>query len=148
MEKTCEDVMTANPICCVPEDTAQRAAQMMKDLDVGAVPVCDSSTSKKLAGILTDRDLALKIVAEGLDPKATPVSAIMTAEVFTCQPEDKIDRVFETMERQQVRRIPVVDENRRIVGIIAQADLATRLRAPEKTAEVVTEISRPSVVAG
>jgi CBS domain-containing protein len=148
MEKTCQDVMTADPICCVPTDTAQRAAQLMKDLDIGAVPVWDTSTSKKLAGILTDRDLALKIVAEGRDPKATLVSDIMTTEVFTCQPEEKIDRAFETMERQQVRRIPVVDQNRRIVGIIAQADLATRLRAPEKTAEVVTEISRPSVLAG
>ncbi|HTS78253.1 MAG TPA: CBS domain-containing protein [Bryobacteraceae bacterium] len=141
----CQDVMTPQPVCCDPKDSVQRAAEIMKDLNIGAVPVCDAS--KRLAGIVTDRDLTLKILAEGRDPKTVLVDDVMTREVFACQPEDKIDRVFELMERQQVRRVPIVDPRQGLVGIIAQADLATRLRAPAKTAEVVTEISRPSAVA-
>ncbi len=145
MKVTCQDVMTPQPVCCDPNDSVQRAAEIMKDLNIGAVPVCDAL--KRVVGILTDRDLTLKILAEGRDPKTVLVGDVMTREVFACQPQDKIDRVFELMERQQVRRIPIVDPRQGLVGIIAQADLATRLRAPGKTAEVVTEISRPSAVA-
>jgi len=145
MKATCHDVMTAKPVCCAPNDPVQRAAQIMKELNVGAVPVCDAE--KKLAGIVTDRDLTLRILAERRDPKTTLIGDVMTREIFTCRPEDKIDRVYEIMEHQQVRRVPIVDPRDGLVGIIAQADLATRLRAPAKTAEVVTEISRPSVVA-
>jgi len=145
MTKTCEEVMTADPVFCIPRDTAQHAAQLMNELDIGAVPVCDSNT-QKLVGIVTDRDLALRVVAVGRDSEVTHVSQIMTTELFTCRPEDNIDCAFEAMERQQVRRVPIVDRDNRLVGIIAHGDLATRLRAPEKTAEAVTEISRPSFV--
>lgn len=145
MKTKCEDVMTAKPVCCNPKDSVQRAAQIMKDLNIGAVPVCEGLS--KLVGIVTDRDLTLKILAEARDPKTTAVGDVMTREMFTCAPDDKVDRVFEIMEHQQVRRVPIVDPRDGLVGIIAQADLATRLRAPAKTAEVVTEISRPSFAA-
>jgi CBS domain-containing protein len=146
MEKTCEEVMTADPVFCVPSDSAQHAAQLMKELDVGAVPVCDDA--QKLVGILTDRDLAVRVVAVGRDPETTPVGQIMTVELFTCRPSENVEQVFETMERQQIRRVPIVAANGRLIGIIAQADLATRLRIPGKMAEIITEISRPSIVAG
>jgi CBS domain-containing protein len=147
MTKTCRDVMTGQPVCCNPDDSAQQAAQLMKDQNVGSIPVCEKD-SNRLAGIVTDRDIALKLVAEGRDPKNTPVRDLMTTEVFSCRPEDNLDDALQTMQRQQVRRIPVVDEERRILGIISLADIATRLRAPDVTAQVVAEISRPRTAVG
>ncbi len=144
MNKKCQDVMTEKPVCCAPDETVQRAAQLMRQQNVGPIPVCDQS--KRCVGIITDRDIAVKVVAEGRDPVRTPVSEIMTREVFSCRPADDVQAAIETMERQQVRRIPVVDDNGRVLGIISQADIATRLRAPDKTAEVVTEVSRPSTM--
>jgi CBS domain-containing protein len=146
MEKTCQDIMTEQPVCCAPEETVQQAAGLMKEQNVGSLPVCDSG--KRLAGIITDRDIALKVVAEGRDPRNTPIRDVMTTEVFTCRPQDSLEDALQTMRKQQVRRIPIVDQDRRVVGIIAQADIATRLRAPDKTAEVVAEISRPGTMVG
>jgi CBS domain-containing protein len=146
MEKTCQDIMTEQPVCCTPDQTAQHAAQLMKEQSVGSLPVCEDGN--RLAGIVTDRDITLKVVAEGRDPRNTPIRDVMTTEVFTCGPQDSLEDALQTMRKQQVRRIPIVDQDRRVVGIIAQADIATRLRAPDKTAEVVTEISRPSTMVG
>jgi CBS domain-containing protein len=128
MDKTCDEVMTADPTFCVPSDTAKRAAQLLRDLNVGAIPVCESAVSKKLIGILTGRDLVRKVVAEGRDSEATLVNDIMTTEVFACRPDDHINCALETMERQHVKRMPVVDQNQCLVGIIARVDLAARLR--------------------
>ena len=119
----------------------------MKEQNVGSIPICDKE-SRRLAGIVTDRDIALKVGAEGRDPKSTLVRDVMTADVFTCQPQDSIEDALQTMQTQQVRRIPIVDQDHRVVGMIAQADIATRLRAPDKTAEVVTQISRPGTMVG
>lgn len=138
----CNDVMTKEPACCVPSDTAYDVAQLMQAEDVGPIPIVNDKKTKVLAGIVTDRDLALKIVAAGLDPKTTKIEAIMTTEVMTCHPEDDITDALDTMEEHQVRRIPIVDDNDCLVGIIAQADIATRVDEPEKTHEVVEEISR------
>jgi CBS domain-containing protein len=93
-------------------------------------------------GIVTDRDLALKVVAEGRDPKTTKVEAVMTRKVVTCRADDELQKALDTMAEHQLRRIPVVDNNNKIVGIIAQADVATRVDRPEKTAEMVKEISQ------
>lgn len=148
MSMQCKDVMTEKPVCSVPDESAQRVAQVMKEQNVGAIPVCDSRESKRLIGVVTDRDIALRVVAEGRDPAGTQVGDIMSREVFCCGPEDSIENALKTMTRQQVRRILVVDQDRCMLGIIAQADIATRLRAPEQTAEVVTEVSKPSTLAG
>ena len=137
----CSEVMTKDPSCCVPTDTVFDAAQLMKSEDVGPIQIVKDKQGKELLGIVTDRDLALKVVAEGLDPKNTPVESVMTTGVVTSSPEDDCEKALNLMEQHQVRRIPIVDGNR-LVGIIAQADVATRLDQPDKTHEMVEEISR------
>jgi len=91
---------------------------------------------------VTDRDLALKIVAEGRDAKSTKVEAVMTRKVVTCRAEDDLQKALDAMSEHQLRRIPVVDNDNKILGIIAQADVATRVNQPEKTAELVKQISQ------
>jgi CBS domain-containing protein len=140
--KKCSDVMTKDLTCCLPNDTAQMAAQAMKTQDIGAVLVVDSQETKKLVGIVTDRDLALKIVAGGLDPRQTRVEAVMARNLVMCKLQDDLQRALDAMSQRQLRRIPVVDDQGRLVGIIAQADVATRLEQPEATGKVVEQISR------
>ena len=139
---TCSDVMTRNPVCAQPEDTVANVARLMKEKDIGPVPIVEDKISKKLLGIVTDRDLAIKVVAEGRDPKTTTVKEVMTKDVVTCRADDDIESTLAAMSRNQLRRIPVVDDSNMLVGIIAQADVATRMDEPEKTAEVVKEISQ------
>jgi CBS domain-containing protein len=140
--KKCNEVMTKKPVCCLPNDTVVKAAELMKDKDVGSIPVVENEQTKKLVGIVTDRDLALRIVAEGLDARTTKVETIMTRRVVTCHAEDDLQKALDSMAEKQLRRIPVVDNDNNILGIIAQADVATRVDQPEKTAEMVKEISQ------
>jgi CBS domain-containing protein len=140
--KKCRDVMTEEPAVCIPTDPASMAARLMRDNDAGSIPVTEDRKTKKLVGIVTDRDLAITIVAEERDPAGTTVGDVMTPNPVTCRPDDDLDSAIQAMEGQQVRRIPVVDGEQRLVGIIAQADIAVRSGAPMKTAEVVQEISR------
>jgi CBS domain-containing protein len=95
-----------------------------------------------LVGIVTDRDLALKVVGEGRDPKTTKVDDVMTRKLVTCHADDNVENAMKAMAQYQLRRIPVVDENMKLVGIISQADVATRVDEPERTAEVVRDISQ------
>jgi CBS domain-containing protein len=140
--KKCEEVMTKNPICCLPNDMVAKAAQLMKRENIGSIPVIENQQTHKLAGIVTDRDLALKIVAEGRDAKSTKVETVMTRKVVTCRAEDDLQKALDAMSAHQLRRIPVVDNDNKILGIIAQADVATRVNQPEKTAEMVKQISQ------
>lgn len=146
-EKKCAEVMTKDPVCCTPADTATAAARLMKDSDVGPIPVIENEQTRKLVGIVTDRDLALKVVAEGRDPNAVKVEEVMTREPSTCRAEDELQKAVGLMAERQLRRIPVVDEAGKVVGIIAQADVATKTETPEKTANVVEEISKPRAAA-
>lgn len=114
----------------------------MKSGNVGSIPVVENKETEKLVGIVTDRDLVLKVVANGLDAKSTKVEAVMTRQVVTCLADDDLQKVLDVMSSHQLRRIPIVDNNNRVVGIIAQADVATRVDQPEKTAEMVKEISQ------
>ena len=141
-EMKCNELMTKDPACCLPTDTVFDAAQLMKSEGVGPIPIVSDKQTKKLAGIITDRDLALKVVAEGLDPKQTKIEEVMTTGVQTCGPDDDVSNVLELMEEHHVRRIPIVDDKDCLVGIIAQADVATRIDQADKTHEVVEEISR------
>jgi CBS domain-containing protein len=134
--------MTKDLTCCLPKDTAQTAAQAMKSKDIGAVPVVDSQDTRKLLGIITDRDLALKVVAGGLDARQTAVEGIMSRNLVMCKLEDDLQRALDAMAKSQLRRIPVVDDQGRLAGIIAQADVATRLEQPEATGKVVAQISK------
>jgi len=140
--KKCGEVMTSKPVCCLSNDTVATAAKYMKVENVGSIPVVESDQNRKLLGIVTDRDLALHIVAEGRDAKTTKVGAVMTGNVVTCLADDDLQKALDAMAKHQLRRIPVVDSGNRVVGIIAQADVATRVGEPEKTAEVVREISQ------
>jgi CBS domain-containing protein len=140
--KKCNEVMTKNPACCLPKDSAAKAAGLMKSENIGSIPVIENEQTKKLVGIVTDRDLALKIVADGLDAKSTRVEAVMTSKVVTCLAGDDLQKALDAMAKHQLRRIPVVDNDNKVVGIIAQADVATRVDQPEKTAEMVKEISQ------
>ena len=142
--KKCGEVMTSNPACCVPNDAAAHAAELMKSGNVGSIPVVESEQSRKLVGIVTDRDLALKIVAGALDAKSTKVQAVMTRSVVTCLADDDLQKALDAMTQHQLRRIPVVDRENKVVGIIAQADVATRVDQPEKTAEMLKGISEAS----
>jgi CBS domain-containing protein len=114
----------------------------MKRENIGPIPVIENEQSRKLVGIVTDRDLALKIVAEGRDPKSTKVEAVMTRKVVTCRADEDVQKALDAMSEHQLRRIPVVDNENRILGIIAQADVATRINQPEKTAAMVKGISQ------
>ena len=141
---TCADVMTKDPSCCVPTDSAARVAKIMKTENVGSIPVCESRNNRKLIGIVTDRDLAMHVVAEVRDPSGTLVKDVMSREPLACNPQDDLQKALDAMQRRQVRRIPVVDERGMLTGIIAQADIAIRVDQPEKTAKTVEQISRPS----
>ena len=140
--KKCNEVMTKNPVCCLPNDMVAKVAQLMKHENVGSIPVVENEQSKKLVGIVTDRDLALKIVAEGLNAKSTKVESVMTRKVVTCHAGDDLQKALDAMAEHQLRRIPVVDKDKRVVGIIAQADVAMRVDQPGKVAEMVKEISQ------
>ena len=140
--KKCRDVMTEELVFCTPGDTVSKVAQLMKREDIGPVLIVDNERSKTLVGIVTDRDLALKVVGEGRDPKNTKVEDVMTRKLITCHADDNVENAMKAMAQYQLRRIPVVDENMKLVGIISQADVATRVDEPERTAEVVKEISQ------
>jgi len=140
--KKCNDVMTKDPLCCLVSDMAIKAAELMKRGNIGPVLVIENEQTRKLVGIVTDRDLALRVVAEGLDPRSTKVEAVMTRKLVTCLAGDDLQKALEAMAKHQLRRIPVVDNDHKVLGIIAQADVATRVDQPEKTAEVVKKISQ------
>lgn len=137
----CRDVMTKNPVCAYPDDTVAHVARLMRSEDIGPVPIVKDDTTKQLLGIVTDRDLAINVVAEERDPAKTRVRDVMTTDVVTCSENDDIDTALHAMSTNQLRRIPVVDNGNMLVGIIAQADVATRMNDTEKTGEVVKEIS-------
>jgi CBS domain-containing protein len=140
--KTCESMMTKNPICCLPTDTVVKAAQLMKHENIGSIPVIENEQTRKLVGIVTDRDLALKVVAQGKDAKSTQVESVMTDTLVTCHADDEIQKALDAMSEHQLRRIPIINNENKILGIIAQADVATRVNKPEKTAEMVKDISQ------
>ncbi|MGQ0561322.1 MAG: CBS domain-containing protein [Gemmatimonadota bacterium] len=139
--KRARDIMTANPQCVTPNDAVSRVAEIMRDSDVGVVPVVEDQGSMRLAGVVTDRDIAVRVVAERRDGGVT-AREVMSRNLATVRPDDDVDEVMDLMKREQVRRIPVV-EGDRLVGIIAQADVATQVRSDRKTGEVVEKISEP-----
>ena len=140
--KKCSDVMTRDLVTATSSDTVVEVAQLMKREDIGPVLIVENDESKTLVGIITDRDLVLKVIAEGQDARATRVGDVMSKKLVTCRADDDIEVAMQAMAQFQLRRIPVVGENMELLGIISQADVATRVDAPAKTAEVVKEISQ------
>lgn len=139
----CRDIMTKDPVCCLAADAASHAAWLMREHDIGSLPVVETQEDKKLTGFVTDRDLVLNVVAEGLDPSVTAVERALSRPVIACSPDDGYDQALELMEKNRIKRVPVVDNAGRVVGIISQFDVALRIRDRQKTAEVVESICQP-----
>jgi CBS domain-containing protein len=135
------DIMSHDPVCCLATDTAQHVAKTMCDRNVGSVPVVKDQQSRKLIGMITDRDLCCSVIARGLDPKKTTIEKCMTANPITCSESDSVESCGRRMQERQVRRIPIVDSSNRVIGIVAQADLALNDK-PERVSKTVAEISK------
>src|SRR5262249_3286490 len=136
------DLMTHNPELCTPQSSVIDAAHIMARHNVGIVPIVESVETRQAIGCLTDRDIVVRVVAEGKDPRAVSVGQVMTEELVTCTPEDDVDRVRRRMESKKVRRVLVLDEHGSLLGIVATADLATSVEA-EKVGETLEQISQP-----
>jgi CBS domain-containing protein len=138
------DVMTPDPACCTPDNTAQEAAALMKENDCGSIPVVENLEKRRLVGTVTDRDLAIRGLAQGKGPE-TGVRQLMTTDPITSAPEDEVETVREVMIARKVRRVPVVDGNGAVVGIVAQADLALEEGAAsdQEVGRIVEAISDP-----
>jgi CBS domain-containing protein len=138
MSKSIQDVMTSNPCAIDADQPVSYAAKMMRDEDVGLAPVVQRG---RLIGTLTDRDITVRVVAEGNDPQAVSVREVASTDVVTVDPREDLDEALKLMARHQVRRLPVVDQHGRLVGVVAQADVAEEAKA-KKVGELVEEISR------
>jgi CBS domain-containing protein len=137
------EIMTKEVACCTPRETVEHAADLMKRENVGPIPVVEDHESKRLLGIVTDRDLAIKVVAEGRDARTTEIQEVMTPNPVACGEDEDIEHAMALMSDHQVRRLPVVDDNQCLIGIVAQADIARRLGKAKKTGAVVEKISEP-----
>ena len=138
MTKSIGDLMTNNPCSIDADKSVVYAAKMLRDEDVGLAPIVEGDT---LIGTLTDRDIAIRVVAEGKDPNRTKVRDVASKDLVTIDPQQNLDEALQLMARHQVRRLPVVEEDGKLVGVVAQADIA-RVASGEQTGEVVEKISR------
>jgi CBS domain-containing protein len=130
--------MTSNPCSIDADKPVAYAAKMMRDEDVGLAPIVEG---EKLIGTLTDRDIAIRVVAEGKDPESTTVREVATTRLVTVDPEQDLDEALRLMAQNQVRRLPVVEEDGRLAGVVAQADVAKHT-SDEKTGDLVEQISQ------
>ena len=133
----CEEIMKHDVECVSPQDTAHSAAALMRDQKIGFLPVCDRS--KKVLGTLTDRDLAIRILAEGRPP-STPVVACMTRQLVFCRPEDDLQQAEQQMARAQKSRIMCIDDAGRLVGVISLSDIAQREKGA-RASQTLREVS-------
>lgn len=138
-----KDIMTTNPRTVTPDTTVREAAQMMKTENVGMLPVVRDRSSRTLVGVVTDRDIAIRHVAEGHGSPECPVREAMSSGVKTARETDDVDDVMDVMGKEQVRRIPIVDERGDLVGVVAQADIA-REASDRKAERTIEKISEPS----
>jgi CBS domain-containing protein len=138
MGKSIREVMTSNPSTVSGDQNVSDAAQVMKSEDIGIVPIVEGD---RLVGTITDRDIAIRVVAEGKDPSSVQVREVASTELVTIDPQQDLDEGLRLMARHQVRRLPVVEEDGRLVGIVAQADVA-REGEDTRTGQVVEEISQ------
>lgn len=141
------DLMTPDPAQVTPTDSLQRVSQLMAEHDCGSIPVVTSADQRSVVGIVTDRDIAIRAVAEGR-PVSTPIGEIMTLNPDCVSPDDDLDAVEKLMSDRQIRRVVVVDSTGECVGIIAQADLARAAKrknepSPKEMVDVLEKISQP-----
>lgn len=138
MAKSIREVMSTNPRSVEADRSVIDAARLMKEEDVGVAPVVEGG---RLIGAVTDRDIVLRVVFEGKDPQSTTVREIATTDLITVDPQQDLDEALRLMAKHQVRRLPVVEEDGKLVGIVAQADVA-RSGSDRQTGELVEEISK------
>jgi CBS domain-containing protein len=137
-----KELMTREINVVSPETTLRDAAERMNSLDVGVLPVCDNN---RLVGVITDRDITVRATADGLDPFATQVGEVMSKdELITCFEDEDVEAATRKMREKRVRRLPVLGEDRQLVGILALGDIAGEQGDPTESAETLKEISRPS----
>jgi len=135
-----KDVMTPQAEVISPDATTEDAAALMKTLDIGVLPVCDE---EGLVGILTDRDLVVRVLAATRDPKAMLVGEAMTPSVVYCFDDDDVEHAATVMAGQQIRRLPVLDKNRKLVGIVSVGDIAVNTQDHQLTGKVLEDVSLP-----
>jgi CBS domain-containing protein len=137
------EIMTPDVECVGLDNTLQEAAIKMKDLDVGPLPVCDRD---RVAGILTDRDITVRAVAEGCDPRSTRVRDVMTHDVIACHDDEDVMEAAELMRERQIRRVLVLNRDEQLVGIVSLADLAADSGNPRRVGEVLQDVSEPAIL--
>lgn len=141
-----KEIMSRDPQCCTPDDTLRNAARLMADHDCGCLPVVEETERKGVVGVITDRDITVRGVAKGKSPDSK-VNDVMSPSPSCCKADDEIEEVERIMTERQVRRVPVIDSDGRVVGIIAQADLArdNRAASDREVGRIVEKISEPTV---
>jgi CBS domain-containing protein len=139
-----QDIMTKDPAWVTPGTTIRDAAKLMQREDTGIIPVVESGETKKLVGVVTDRDIAIRVVAEGRDGDARVSDVMTSGRLATLRPDGNVDDVMDMMADQQVRRVPIVDDRGTLVGIVAQADIVRKARDDSKAERTVEKISEPS----
>jgi CBS domain-containing protein len=137
------EIMAADPICCTPETNLEDVARMMCQQDCGEIPVVDSLASRKVIGVITDRDITCRAVAAGRNPLELNAKDCMTSPVVAVPPDLSLEECSRVMQFKQIRRVPVVDATRACVGIVSQADLAQHASA-RVTAQLLDRVSRPA----
>ena len=136
------ELMTERPRCVTPETPVSEAAALMASEDVGSLPILEG---ERLAGVVTDRDIVVRGIAEGKDPRGMPVREIATRDPVSVSPEQSLDEALQLMASHQVRRLPVVDEDDRLVGVLAQADVATKAGKEKAVGEMLEGVSQSPV---
>ena len=139
---TARQVMTPDPICCLPADTTQHVAAILRDRHVGIIPIVQDHNSRKLIGVVTDRDLCCAVVASNLEGNGILVRQVLTKNPVRCNVDDDVDHCIGLMERYRMRRLPVVDKKGRCVGIISLTDLALKAH-PQSVSKALAEVSKP-----
>jgi CBS domain-containing protein len=135
------DVMTRGAECVGPDATLQEAARKMKGLDVGPLPVCDND---RIAGMVTDRDIVVRGIAEGKDPKRAHVRDIMTQGIQWCFEDDDVEKAAHLMQEKQIRRLIVLNRDKRMVGIVSLGDLASQTHDQQTSGKTLEKISEPT----
>lgn len=138
--RSLSSVMTRNPTCVTENESLERVAKLMVECDCGAIPIVGDDN--RLRGMITDRDIVVRSIAQGKNPADGKVRDVMTSEVWSARENDSLERVTQIMQEHQVRRVPVVNENNEVIGIVAQADVAQTGRDRE-VGETVERISEP-----
>lgn len=144
------DLMTADPVCCTPQDTVTDVARMMMSANCGAIPVVENQETRHLCGVITDRDIVVRIVGRGLEAAGSKVQQAMSTNLVCIGPDSSLEECVQLMAENQVRRIPVVDRDGRVIGIVAQADLARasarQQDLEEDLADMIEEVSEPTSI--